>query len=64
MRNMQGMTPAEFFRTFEVHPEMLPNFYQEAAKDVEDLTDFYHLTFSELQEGRRKSPRVFKLPSC
>jgi hypothetical protein len=64
VRNMQGMTPAEFFRTFEVHPEMLPNFYQEAAKDVEDLTDFYHLTFSELQEGRRKSPRVFKLPSC
>jgi hypothetical protein len=63
VRDMQGMTPSEFFRTFKEHPETLPNFYQEAAKDVEDLTDFYHLTFSELREGRRKSPRVFKLPS-
>jgi hypothetical protein len=62
-RDMRGMTPADFFRTFEEHPEVLSNFYPEAAKDVEDLTDFYHLTFQELREGKRKSPRLFKLPS-
>jgi hypothetical protein len=62
-RGMQSMTPSDFFRTFEEHPEALPKFYPEAAKDVEDLTDFYHLTFRELREGKRESPRVFKLPS-
>jgi hypothetical protein len=62
-RDMQSMTPADFFRTLEEHPEALPNFYPEAAEDVEDLTDFYHLTFRELREGKRKSPRLFKLPS-
>ena len=62
-RQMQSMTPADFFRTFEEHPEALPNFYPEAAKDVEDLANFYHLTFQELREGKRKSPRIFKLPS-
>jgi hypothetical protein len=62
-RDMQSMTPADFFRTLEEHPEALPSFYPEAAKDVEDLTDFYHLTFQELQEGKRKSPRLFRLPS-
>ena len=56
------MTLADFFRTFEDHPGALPNFYPEAAKDVEDLMDFYHLTFQELREGKRKSPRLFKLP--
>jgi hypothetical protein len=62
VRDIQGMTPARFFETFERHSEKLPNFYPEAAKDVEDLVDFYHLTFQELREGWRKSPRVFKLP--
>ncbi len=63
VRDMQNMTPTDFFRTFEEHPEALPNFYPEAARDVEDLADFYHLTFRKLREGRRKSPRLFKLPS-
>ena len=63
LRDMQSMTPADFFQTFEEHPDALPNFYPEVAKDVEDLTDFYHLTFRELREGKRKSPRLFTLPS-
>jgi hypothetical protein len=42
--------------------EALPNFYPEDAKDVEDLTDFYHLTFQELRDGR-ESPRFLRLPS-
>jgi hypothetical protein len=62
VRDMQSMTPADFFRTFEEHRKALPNFYPEAAKDLEDVTDFYNLTFRELREGRRKSPRLFKLP--
>ena len=61
-RDMQSMTPADFFRTFEEHREGLPSFYPEVAEDIEDVTDFYHLTFLELREGRRKSPRLFKLP--
>jgi hypothetical protein len=40
-RDMQSMTPADFFRTFEERPEALPGSYPEAAKDVEDLTGFY-----------------------
>lgn len=63
VRDMQTMTPASFFQTFEEHPEALPNFYAEAAKDVEDLIDFYHLAFEELREGKRESPRLLKLPS-
>jgi hypothetical protein len=62
-RDMQTMTPATFFQTFEEHSEALPHFYTEAAEDVQDLTDFYHLTFEELRSGQRKSPRLFKLPS-
>jgi hypothetical protein len=62
VRDMQSMTPGDFFRTFEEHPEALPNFYPEASKDVEDLTHFYHLTFRELREGKRTSPRFFTLP--
>jgi hypothetical protein len=26
VRDMQSMTPADFFATFEEHPEALPNF--------------------------------------
>jgi len=59
---MQGMTPSEFLQIFKEHPEWLPNLYQEVTKDIEDAIDFYHLTFNELREGRRQSPRVFKLP--
>jgi len=37
VRDMQGMTPADFFRTFEENPEALSGFWPEAANDVEDL---------------------------
>lgn len=63
VRDMQSMTPADFFRTFDEHPEALPNFYLEAAKDVSDVKDLYRLTFQELREGKQKSPRLFRLPS-
>jgi hypothetical protein len=62
-RDMQGMTPAEFFKTLEEHAEALPNFYPEASKDIDDIKHFYHLTFQELREGTRESPRLFKLAS-
>jgi hypothetical protein len=58
VRDMQGMTPSEFFEMSREHPEALPNFYQEAARDVEDLTHFYHLTFSELREQAEEPARV------
>jgi hypothetical protein len=60
-RDMQGMTPGEFFETFEEHPEALPCYLTEKVQDCSDIGHFYHLTFKELREGKRKSPRIFRL---
>jgi hypothetical protein len=60
-RDMQTMTPEFFFQTFEEHPEALPNFYPELAKDLQDFGHFYKLTFQELREGKTKSPRIGRI---
>jgi hypothetical protein len=59
---MESMTPTRFFETFEENSQWLPKFYAEASKDMEDVIDFYNLSFSELRAGKTKSPRIFKLP--
>ena len=56
------MTPSQFFETFEDNSQMLPTFYSEASKDLEDIIDFYSLTFSELRAGVTKSPRRIRIP--
>lgn len=63
VHDMESMTPADFFKVFREHSEALPKFYPEVAKDREDIIHFYHLTFQELRDGKRKSPRIIKLPS-
>jgi hypothetical protein len=62
LRVLQGMTPAEFFATFEEKLEALPRYAGEVSKDMEDIVDFYHLSFGELRAGQTKSNRIFRLP--
>ena len=45
----QTMTPRRFFEHFEENPELLPRFYAEMSKDLEDIIDFYSLSFSQLR---------------
>ncbi len=61
VRDMQSMSPEFFFQTLEEHPEALPNFLPERLRDLQDLGHFYNLTFQELREGKRESPRIFRL---
>jgi hypothetical protein len=58
----ESMTPKAFFEAFEGNSEMLPRFWIEASKDMQDVIDFYNLTFLELRMGRTKSLRLFRLP--
>jgi hypothetical protein len=51
----EGMTPGEFFKTFDENRQMLPKFNQELSKDLEDTVDFYHLSFRQLRAGETKS---------
>ncbi|MGC2221542.1 MAG: hypothetical protein WA624_03825 [Methylocella sp.] len=62
LRMTEGMTPGEFFKTFEENSQMLPKFYRELSKDLEDTVDFYHLSFRQLRAGETKSTRVFNIP--
>jgi hypothetical protein len=58
----QGMTPGEFFKLFdEQNHVLLPGFYGEVSKDLDDTVDFYHLSFYELREGQTKSSRIFRI---
>ena len=58
---VQSMTPSSFFETFEENTHMLPKFYSEVAKDLEDITDFYHLSFSQIRAGETKSSKLFRI---
>lgn len=59
--SMQTMTPSRFFETFEENTHMLPRFNAEVTKDLEDIVDFYNLSFSELHAGKTENPRKFQL---
>lgn len=62
LRTTQWMTPSEYFETFEENSHMLPKFYGEASKDLEDTIDFYNLSFAQLQAGETKSSRILRIP--
>ena len=51
----EGMTPGEFFKTFDENRQLLPKFNQELSKDLEDTVDFYRLSFRQLRVGETKS---------
>jgi len=59
---MESMTPGNFFETFEENSHMLPKFWSEVAKDLQDVIDFYNLSFSELRAGTTKSSRLIRIP--
>jgi len=48
----EGMTPGEFFKTFDENRQLLPKFNQELSKDLEDTVDFYRLSFPAVACGR------------
>ena len=62
MRITLGMTPGFFFETFEQNQGVLPRFGREMTKDLQDIIDFYHLTFRQIRAGETKSSRIFKIP--
>ena len=61
-RSCEPRSKAAYFETFEENSHMLPKFYGEASKDLEDTIDFYNLSFSQLSKGEAKSTRVFRIP--
>lgn len=60
----ETMTPETFFEAFENNSQMLPRFWVEASKDVQDAIDFYYLSFHELRMGKTKSSRLLRLPDA
>jgi hypothetical protein len=58
----QGMTPSAFFEMFEKNQGALPRYNAERSKDLEDIVDFYHLSFHQIRMGEKKSTRIFRIP--
>lgn len=58
IRMTQSMTPREFFEFFEKNAQALPQFHLEAAEDLEDIVDFYDLSFRQLRAGETKSSKI------
>ncbi len=62
LRSTEYSTPQDFFKIFRENAHVLPRFYAEQSKDLEDVIDFYHISFHDLRAGVRKSPRLIRLP--
>jgi hypothetical protein len=59
----QHMTPEEFFDLFEQNTVSLPRFHTERANDLQDIIDFYQISFTGLRNGETKSQkRIYRLP--
>lgn len=58
----QGATPSEFFELFEQNQSAFPRFGREVSEDLQDTTDFYHLSFRQIRAGETKSTRIFHIP--
>jgi hypothetical protein len=50
IRDFEGMTPNEFFTAFANNLNVLPNYAREVSEDLEDIVDFYRLSFVELRD--------------
>ncbi len=59
----ETMTPNRFFELFEANSSALPKFWFEVSHDMEDVIDFYHLSFFELRMGETKSSRLLRMPT-
>ena len=59
----QTMTPGDFFEIFEQNTASLPRFHTERAEDLQDIIDFYEISFAGLRTGKTKSEKVvYRLP--
>jgi hypothetical protein len=61
MHNIENLTPEEYFEIYWENAQGLLPIAGEKAKDLEDIKDFYRLTFAELRAGKTKSSRVFRI---
>ena len=59
--SFEGMTAGELFETFENNMSVLPNYVGELLKDLEDIKEFYLLTFVELRAGKTKRDRTLHI---
>jgi len=60
----QSMTPSKFFELFDENSSSLPHFHTERANDLQDIIDFYEISFAGLRNGEAKSQkRVYRLPT-
>ncbi len=60
VRGMQTTIIREFLRIADQN-NMLP-IHTERAADLKDIGHFYNLTFEELRDGKKRSPRIHPLP--
>lgn len=60
VHSFEGMTPKEMFGAFN-NISMFPHYAREVALDIQDIIDFYHLSFAELHVGKTKSHRLVRI---
>lgn len=63
VQQTQTMTPQSFFEAFDNSSHLLPDFYMEELKDLEDITNFYHTPFYELRAGRLRQRSSLRIPT-
>jgi hypothetical protein len=61
IHQFEGMTPTNFFETFENNTGVLPKFLREVSTDLADIADFYNLSFAELRSGKTKRDRILRI---
>jgi hypothetical protein len=55
VKRLKGtMTPGRYFQTFETNTKILPKLTAEVSTDLQDIKDFYNLTFSRLRAHRKR----------
>jgi hypothetical protein len=59
--SVEGMTPHEFFEAFENNLGVFPKFIGEVSKDLEDIKEFYLLSFVELHAGKTERDRITRI---
>jgi hypothetical protein len=60
IHDFEEMTPNEFYENLD-KISWLPKYIGEISKDLEDIGDFYHLSFVELRAGKTKKDRIFRI---
>jgi hypothetical protein len=59
--SFERMTSGEYFEKIQENPSMFPRLIGEVSKDVEDIKEFYLLSFAELRAGKTKRDGIFRI---